>query len=410
MVRTGVRSRVIALIALIIVARGSLPAFAQGSASSSLSGVVVDADGAVVPGATVVIQSNATGVSLQLVTNQSGAFLAPALDAGVYTVTVTLSGFKTAVVRDVRLVAATPANLPGIMLSLGNLEERVEVHAAAELVQTRTATVSSTLSTTQIEKLPLVSQNGSAFIANMPGVDTAAGGHSIRSSSINGLPQSAINISLDGINDQDNSNKSTDGFWAMVHPKLDQVEEVTVTGAVPGADSSGQGAVTIKWVTRSGSNAFNGSGYEYFRHQALNSNYYFNEINGLPKTQIQLNQFGFREGGPLKKGKAFFFFNEEEFRRPAEATNQRNVLSAARRPASSATAWRGRSICSRSRGAAARRRRRIRRSARCSAASSRRRRRPAPSARRAIRTSTGTRSSARAAASSTTRRCASTST
>ena len=221
------------LAALPLVTSAALPAFAQGSARSSLSGVVVDANGGVVPGATVVIKDNATAVLLQLVTNQSGVFSAPALDAGVYTVTVTLQGFKTVVISDVRLVAATPANLPGITLAIGNIEETVNVRAAAELVQTQTATVSSTLTVTQIHSLPLVSQNGSAFVANLPGVDTAASGHSIRSSSINGLPQSAINISLDGINNQDNSIKSTDGFWAMVHPKLDQVEEVTVTGAVP---------------------------------------------------------------------------------------------------------------------------------------------------------------------------------
>src|SRR5439155_7454025 len=175
--------------------------------------------------------------------------------------------------------------------------------------QTQSSTVSSTLSANQISSLPVVTQNGSAFIANLPGVDTAAGGHSVRSSSINGLPQSAINISLDGINDQDNSNKSTDGFWAMVHPKLDQVEEVTVTGAVPGADSSGQGAVTIKWVTRAGTNRFDGSAYEYFRHWDLNSNYYFNVVNGLDKNQIKLQQFGVREGGPIIKNTVFFFVN-----------------------------------------------------------------------------------------------------
>jgi hypothetical protein len=317
------------LAGLLLLTSAAVPAFAQGSARSSLSGVVVDSNGGVVPGATVVIRNNATAVSLQLITNGSGVFSAPALDAGVYTVTVTLSGFKTVLISDVRLVAATPANLSGITLAVGNLVETVEVRAAAELVQTQTATVSSTLTVTQIHSLPLVSQNGSAFIANLPGVDTAASGNSIRASSINGLPQSAINISLDGINNQDNSIKSTDGFWAMIHPKLDQVEEVTVTGAVPGADSSAQGAVTIKWVTRSGTNNYVGSAYEYFRHWALNSNYYFNEINGLPKTQIQLHQFGVREGGPIKKGKAFFFFNEGEFRRPAAATNQRNVLTSA---------------------------------------------------------------------------------
>src|SRR5439155_23378473 len=112
--------------------------------------------------------------------------------------------------------AGAPANLSKISLALGTLEESIEVVAHTELVQTQTAAVSATLTATQIDKLPLVSQNGSAFIANLPGVDTAAGGHSIRSSSINGLPQSAINISLDGINDQDNSNKSTaSGRWSI---------------------------------------------------------------------------------------------------------------------------------------------------------------------------------------------------
>ena len=180
--------------------------------------------------------------------------------------TVTLQGFKTAVIKDVKLVAGTPANLPNIALELGTLSETIEVRAGTELVQTQTASVTSTIDVEQISRLPVVTQNGSAFIATLAGVDTASGNHSIRSSSINGLPQSAINITLDGVNDQDNSNKSTDGFWSMVHPKLDQVEEVTVTGAVPGADSSGQGAVTIKWVTRSGTNRFDGSAYEYLRH------------------------------------------------------------------------------------------------------------------------------------------------
>src|SRR5436190_7389101 len=323
--RSGLR---LVSLALVVLSVGGGAAYAQTSASSSLAGAVVDADGGVLPGATVAIKNDATGEVAQLVTNEAGAFSAPALRPGSYTVTVTLQGFKNAVLKNVTLTAGAPANLPKITLALGTLEETIEVVAHTELVQTQTAAVSATLTATQIDKLPLVSQNGSAFIANLPGVDTAAGGHSIRSSSINGLPQSAINLTLDGINDQDNSNKSTDGFWAMVHPKLDQVEEVTVTGAVPGADSSGQGAVTIKWVTRSGSNTFNGSAYEYFRSKALNSNYYFNEINGLPKTDITLNQFGFRQGGPIKKNKAFFFFNEEEFRRPAQATNIRNVLSA----------------------------------------------------------------------------------
>src|SRR6185295_2006035 len=72
---------------------------------------------------------------------------------------------------------------------------------------------------------------------------------------------------------------------------------------------------------------YEGSGYEYFRHWALNSNYYFNKVNGLPRNEVKLNQFGFREGGPLVRNKVFFFVNEEEFRRPASATNTRTILS-----------------------------------------------------------------------------------
>jgi hypothetical protein len=320
------RSRV--LLAALLLTFISTDVGAQGSARSSLSGIVADDDGGVLPGAMVAITRDSTGVTIQVVTNEAGVFAVPALDAGTYTVTVTLQGFKSAVIKDVKLVAGTPANLPNITLALGTLEETIEVRAGTELVQTQTASVSSTLDVEQISRLPVVTQNGSAFIATLAGVDTASGNHSIRSSSINGLPQSAINITLDGINDQDNSNKSTDGFWSMVHPKLDQVEEVTVTGAVPGADSSGQGAVTIKWVTRSGTNQFLGSAYEYLRHWDLNSNYYFNKVNNLPKNEIQLHQFGVRQGGPIIRGKAFFFVNLEEFRRPASATNQRNVLSA----------------------------------------------------------------------------------
>jgi hypothetical protein len=313
------------LLWLVVVCLPPALAAAQGSAASSLSGVAVDPDGAALPGATVVITHDATGITMTLVTNESGAFSAPSLEPGVYTVTVTLTGFKTAVVRDVTLVAGSPSNLPKIALALGNLEETVTVKAGTELIQTQSASVSSTINVVQITRLPMVTQNGSAFIANLPGVDTG-GNHSVRSSTVNGLPASAINITLDGISDMDMAGKE---LWSMIHPKLDQVEQVTVTGAVPGADSAGQGAVTVKWVTRAGTNRFDGSAYSYIRHWDFNSNYYFNKVNGLGKNEIKLLQFGAREGGPIIKNKMFFFFNIEEFRRPASATNTRRILDPA---------------------------------------------------------------------------------
>ena len=315
--------RVLVAMLVVMLALMTTAAYGQSTSTSSLSGVVLDTSAGVLPGATVVIKNNATGVSVTLATNSSGAFSAPALDAGTYTVTVTLSGFKTVIVNAVKLIAGTPADLPKITLEVGSLNETVEVRGGTELIQTTSTAVSSTISVKQINSLPLVTQNGSAFIANLPGVDTG-GNRSVRGSSVNGLPSSAINITLDGISDMDMAGKE---LWSMIHPKLDQVEEVTVTGAVPGADSAGQGAVTIKWVTRSGSNRYDGSAYYYLRHWDLNSNYYFNEVNGLGKNQVKLLQYGAREGGPIVKGKAFFFFNIEEFRRPASLTNTRTILN-----------------------------------------------------------------------------------
>ena len=112
------------------------------------------------------------------------------------------------------------------------------------------------------------------------------------------------------------------------------VEEVTVSSATAGADSSGQGAVQIKFVTRSGTNRFVGSAYEYLRHPDLNTNSYFNALNNLPKNELILNQYGVREGGPIVipgvydgRGKAFFFFNLEQLRFPLSNTRTRGILS-----------------------------------------------------------------------------------
>ncbi len=119
----------------------------------------------------------------------------------------------------------------------------------------------------------------------------------------------------------------------MVTPRLDAVEEITVTGAVPGA-GGGSGAVQVAFTTRSGTNTFNSSIYHYFRHPDLNSNYYFNKVNNLDKNEVIVHQYGGRVGGPIVipglfdgRNKAFFFFNLEHQYIPSEATRTRNILN-----------------------------------------------------------------------------------
>ncbi len=211
--------------------------------------IVVDSAGGVVPGAEVTIKHNATGVTQSAVSNAEGAYLFPSLPIGTYTVTVALQGFKTFVANDVVLTAGSPASVRAV-LEVGGVEEQVLVSSRSEIVQTQSTVISSTINANQIMKLPNTSRAALDFVTSLPGV-TSPGGN--RQSQINGLPRGVINITLDGVNVQDNTLRSTDGFFAIVNPRLDAVEEITVTTATQEA-SAGQGAVQIKFVTRSGGN------------------------------------------------------------------------------------------------------------------------------------------------------------
>jgi hypothetical protein len=305
-------------------------AFAQGGATSAISGVVVDSTGGVVPGATITVKNEATNATFEAVSASNGAFTVPSLTVGSYTVTVQLQGFKTFVAKEIRVNAGGPSSIKAT-LEVGGLEQTVTVEAAAAMVQTTTSSVSKTIDLKQISNLPLASRNAIDFMQFLPGVVTAS---TVRNSSVNGLPQSSINITVDGLSVQDNYLKSSDGFFARMSPRLDSVEEVTVTTAGNGADSSGQGATQIKFATRSGSNQLSGSLYHYYQNDALNTNTYFNKRDNLAKPDLLLNQYGGRLGGPVVipklydgHNKAFFFVNYEEFRQPSTSTLNRTVLT-----------------------------------------------------------------------------------
>ena len=159
----------------------------------------------------------------------------------------------------------------------------------------------------------------------LPGVTTAGG---TRDSSVNGLPQSTINMTLDGVNIQDNTLKTTDGFFAIVGPRIDAIEEITFTTAASGAESTGSGSTQIRYTTRSGTNQLRGGVFHQYRSDALNTNTWFNKRDNLPKPELLLNQPGFNVGGPVMlpgfdgRNRAFFFVNYEELRQPAPTAAQ----------------------------------------------------------------------------------------
>ena len=220
------------------------PLFAQGAVTSTLSGSVTDTSGAVIPGASVTARNQATGATFTAVTDSHGEFAIPAVPNGVYTVTISLQGFKTVVLSEVTINAGVPAAVKAV-LELGAIEESVVVQGeSAAIVQTQTPAVSTTLNIREVSNLPLVSRNALDFVTLLPGVNTPGGN---RDSTINGLPQNAINITVDGINVQDNTLKSTDGFFTIVQPRLDAIEEVTLTTA---GENAGQASAAGSSVRR----------------------------------------------------------------------------------------------------------------------------------------------------------------
>ena len=247
---------------VVLVTMLATSAFGQGGATtSSLTGVVVDSSGAVIPGADIAARNNATAGEFRTISAAGGAFTIPTLNPGIYTVTLSLMGFKTVVLPDVQLIAGQPAKVR-VTLEVGGVQETVTVTGAAALVQTESATVETTISAKQLDTIPMADHSALAAVAMLPGVNQTG---AYRQSTMMGMPQSTLNLTIDGVNVQDGFFKSSDGFFSTIFARMDAVEEVTVSTANPGADSSGQGAVQVRFQTRSGTNRFQGSAYEYLR-------------------------------------------------------------------------------------------------------------------------------------------------
>ena len=161
---------------------------AAAQATTTLSGSVVDSAGGVIPGANVVATTKGTGTKFTAVTDSAGAFNIPALNPGLYAVNVSLMGFKTAVIDDVRLQPGIPASIKAT-LEVGGLEETVVVDGGTTLVNTQTPTVAATLNVDQINQMPLPTRNALNAVTFLPGVNTAGIN---RDANVNGLPQSFI--------------------------------------------------------------------------------------------------------------------------------------------------------------------------------------------------------------------------
>ena len=314
-----------------------LPANAQVS-EARLTGVVMDSSGAIVPGAQISITNVSTEATRDLTTNPSGNYNAPGLPAGNYRVKVSAQGFQTEVRTGVTLTTGAEQVL-NITLKVGNVAQQVVVTDVPPQVQLSTAALSDVVDSTSVRELPLNGRSWTDLAALTTGVsvvktqppvsasDRPKRGLGAELSISGGRPQQNSYL-LDGININDYSNAGP-GSILGGNLGVDAIQEfnvITTNAMVQYGRTSGG---VISAITRSGTNEFHGSGYEFLRNSALDAKNYFDNTGAIPP--FRQNQFGASAGGPIKKNNTFIFGDYEGIRQTLGQTNRPVVPTAAAR-------------------------------------------------------------------------------
>ncbi len=298
---------------------------AQVTVSGDITGTVLDPSGAVLPGAELTLQDLASGQVQALSAGKDGGFVFSHLRPGAYRLTATGKGFRKSVYDNVMVDAGRTTNL-AVAMQVGEVSQTVEVSATAAVLETTSSTVSTTVPVQRLNDLPIAGRDLLAFSLLTPGAQQPAG--SERFSTFNGLPGGAINITLDGINNNSQRFHSGDtSMFTFAPMRLGAMEQVSVSTAGLSADSAGEGATQVRFITKRGSNTFHGNVFEQFRNDVLNANDWFSNALGAKRQRLRRNEYGGSLGGPLWKNKLFFFFNYEESRQPSTSLRTTPVLT-----------------------------------------------------------------------------------
>jgi hypothetical protein len=278
-----------------------------------ISGVVQDGQGAVVPGANVILINQAQGATFrQLESSAEGTFVVTPVPPGTYTVTVQKAGFKKYTKTDVRLFAMERVGLPPIMLELGALGESVTVEASSVTLQTVSAERSGTITTLQIVDLASTGRSYTDLLKTMPGFNPDT-------NNANGLRADQNAMMVDGTTNQDVGNNS----YTPLRLNTDIIAEFRVLTNGQQAEFGRAAGSNIVLVTKGGSRDFHGGAYLFLKNEWMNANSWINNYNGLARARARNRTEGFQVGGPVyipgkfnsSKDKLFFFTNFE-FQRP----------------------------------------------------------------------------------------------
>lgn len=337
-IKAAARLKAAHRVAFVFILLAALVPLAAAQLTSQLNGSVTDPSGATVSGAKITLTEPATGSKRTTESNSSGLYQFLDVQPGDYRLEATATGFAPYALAELKLVVKTPATVH-IQLQVAGVAQQVTVEGVAPLINRTDATLGNVVDQDQLAELPIPDRNVVSLLSLQPGVaylgtqvnpDTDT-----RSGAVNGLRSDQSNVTLDGIgvNDQNNGY----AFTSVLNVPPDSVEEFRVTTANSNADSGYSSGAQVSLATKSGTNKFHGSAYEYNRNTVFSANDPFLKeaqvSNGEPNTRPELlrNVFGVTFGGPIKKDRLFFFANYEG-RRDAQATSvERTVPTASLR-------------------------------------------------------------------------------
>lgn len=300
------------------------PAALAQETTATLIGTVTDQSGGVLPGVTVTLRHVATGRSFEGTTSTEGGYLITLLPIGGYEITFSLSGFQPRMVRGVTLAVNDRVQI-NATLETGGVSEVIEV-TGRQLTQATTA-VQNLIDSRQVQELPINNRNFAKLAELAPGVssdladEVGVGLTSTMSLSVNGARRNAVNWLVDGVMNVDVGSNIT----LLSTPTLESIQQFKIITSSYAAEWPRSGGGIINVVTKSGTNKYSGSAYEFFRNDSLNSNSYFRKQStdqtirdGAP--ELSYNNFGYTVGGPvLPSRERMFFFWSQEFRRVSRA-------------------------------------------------------------------------------------------
>lgn len=281
-------------------------ALAQTASTGALTGIVTDASGAVVPGASIHLFNVATGDSHIFASQRNGSYLAPLLLPGTYQVEVSKGKFKKAVFTGIT-IAVAETNTLNVKLEVGEITETVTVTAEEELVQTQSQALGHVTDERMVEGLPLVTRNYTQILGLSPGVsadvnDAGALGAGTAVFSSHGAVVTDNNFQMNGAGVSDLMFGTT-----VPVPNPDSIQEFKAQTGQYDASFGRNAGANVDVITKGGGNQFHGTAFEFLRNDDFNANDYFLNEEGKPRAELKQNVFGGTVGGPIRKDKLFFF-------------------------------------------------------------------------------------------------------